>query len=98
MTRQRISERAAGYMELAGAQKDGDCQVVEVDGGISQDLGCCNVFGLKSGKPKEFRCGTCEYVVSGQGEYDSEPKQLTKDNTRGLSLREILDSELPVGG
>ena len=95
MKQKRIDERAAGYLELPGAVKDGDCQVVEVAGGISQDLGCCNLFGLKGGAEKLFSCGTCEYVT-GQGEQDDESKPLTKQNSRGMTLREILDSERPV--
>lgn len=32
MNKVRINERAAGYMELDGAQKDADCQVIDVAG------------------------------------------------------------------
>lgn len=57
----KSSAQSAGYMELPGAVKDGDCKIVAVDGGISKKLGCCNLFKLKNGKPKEFRCGTCKF-------------------------------------
>ena len=49
----------AGYMELSGAAKDADCEIVE--GRISTKLGCCNLFDPESGA-QEFRCGTCEFV------------------------------------
>lgn len=58
----RISPKQAGYMELPGAKKDADCAKVEVAGGVSKGLGCCNIFELKSGAPKLFSCGTCEYL------------------------------------
>lgn len=57
----KLTAKAAGYMELAGAIKDGACTIVNVPAGISKDLGCCNQFQLKSGKPKQFRCGTCKF-------------------------------------
>ena len=58
---EKVSELAAGYMELAGAKKDGDCKIVEVDGGISKDLGCCNLFKPESEKVQKFSCGTCHF-------------------------------------
>lgn len=58
----RVSAQQAGYLELPGAKKDGDCRTVEVEGGISKDLGCCNQFGWNSKTEKKFSCGTCEYV------------------------------------
>jgi len=58
----RVSAQQAGYMELPGAKKDSDCNKVEVDGGVSARLGCCNLFGLRKGAAKVFSCGTCEYV------------------------------------
>jgi hypothetical protein len=57
----RVSSVAAGYMELEGAKKDGECAIVEVKNGVSRDLGCCNLFGPKKSVTK-FSCGTCEYV------------------------------------
>lgn len=59
----RISAKQAGYMELPGAKKDGDCRKVEVEGGISQKLGCCNLFEQGKGAENQFRCGTCEYHI-----------------------------------
>jgi hypothetical protein len=59
---QRISATAAGYMELAGAKKDGDCHKVKVEGGLSKELGCCNKFEPESKAVKQFRCGECEYL------------------------------------
>ena len=58
----RVDSKIAGYMELPGAQKDGDCVRVKVSGGISKVLGCCNLFEYQEGEPKRFSCGTCEYV------------------------------------
>jgi hypothetical protein len=57
---ERIDSKIAGYMELSGAQKDGDCVRVKVANGISQRLGCCNLFEPDKGA-KLFSCGTCEY-------------------------------------
>lgn len=57
----RISAKAAEYMELAGAKKDGDCVKVAVDGGISLELGCCDKFKPKSASVKQFRCGECKF-------------------------------------
>lgn len=58
----RVDSKIAGYMELPGAQKDGDCVRVKVAGGISKRLGCCNLFEPEKGV-KLFSCGTCEYVT-----------------------------------
>lgn len=58
----RIPESEAGYMELRGAVKDADCRKVEVDGGVSSQLGCCNFFEPESEGVQEFRCGQCEYI------------------------------------
>lgn len=57
----RIPESKAGYTELAGAKKDGDCHKVRVAGGISKELGCCNYFQAESKQTQVFSCGTCEY-------------------------------------
>lgn len=59
----KYTEKSAGYMELLGAEKDADCQIVEVKGGISKQLGCCNHFEPKP-EVKQFRCGNCEYLVN----------------------------------
>jgi hypothetical protein len=58
----RIPEKQAGYMELRGAQKDADCRKVEVDGGVSGELGCCNFFEPENERVQTFCCGNCEYV------------------------------------
>jgi hypothetical protein len=56
----KLSAKAAGYMELSGAVKDGGCLIVDVPGGISKKLGCCNSFKPQSGA-KQFRCGECKF-------------------------------------
>lgn len=58
----RLSAAQAGYMELTGAVKDADCRKVEVKGGISKELGCCNEFQPEKKSTKRFRCGDCEYL------------------------------------
>lgn len=50
------------YMELPGAQKDADCAKVKIRGGVSSDLGCCDRYEWDPTKPKQFRCGACEYL------------------------------------
>jgi hypothetical protein len=96
MNEKRINEKAAGYMELVEAQKDTDCQVVTVDGGVSSNRGCCNLFEPENEATTEFRCGACEYLIGQVSESESKP--LTKESTRGMTLREILDSQRPVEG
>jgi hypothetical protein len=54
-------EEQAGYMELDGAQKDADCSKVQVEGGVSSDLGCCNEFQPQQGAA-EFKCGNCTFL------------------------------------
>lgn len=58
----RISAKAAGYMELAGAVKDADCHIVNVPGGVASERGCCNKFQRQNAKVIRFHCGGCEYV------------------------------------
>jgi len=57
----RVEDCAAGYMELEGAVKDAECEIVEVKNGISSERGCCNLFDPEKGAAA-FQCGTCEYV------------------------------------
>lgn len=57
----RVDAKTAGYMELSGAQKDADCNKVNVKSGVSSQLGCCNLFQPQGGDTKKFSCGTCEY-------------------------------------
>lgn len=64
LDRDRVDAEKAGYLELAGATKDGDCKIVFVKGGVSRVLGCCNLFDPASKRTKLFNCGNCEYVVS----------------------------------
>lgn len=59
----RISAKEAGYMELVGAKKDGDCEKVAVKGGISLERGCCNEFQREAVLTTKFSCGTCEYKL-----------------------------------
>jgi hypothetical protein len=59
----KIPSAQAGYMELTGAQKDGDCRKVEVAGGVSRERGCCNEFKPEDDETIRFSCGTCEYVI-----------------------------------
>ena len=54
-------------MELEGATKDADCSKVQVEGGVSSDLGCCNDFEPKPGA-QEFKCGNCSYLEGGAEE------------------------------
>jgi hypothetical protein len=58
----RVTAEAAGYMELAGARKDADCEIVQVNGGVSKELGCCNLFKPETGTQK-FSCGTCTELI-----------------------------------
>jgi hypothetical protein len=58
----RESAEEAGYLELKNAEKDGDCSKVNVPGGISRDLGCCDLYQPESEDTESFKCGVCEYV------------------------------------
>lgn len=58
----RLSAAQAGYMELQNAVKDADCRKVEVKGGVSSQLGCCDLYQPESKAVKQFRCGECEYL------------------------------------
>ena len=58
----RLTPAQAGYMELEGAKKDADCDKVEVEGGVSRELGCCNEYQPENPGVQEFRCGECEYL------------------------------------
>jgi len=58
----KIPSARAGYMELKGAKKDAQCSKVEVAGGVSQCLGCCDHFRPENDKVDAFKCGSCEYV------------------------------------
>jgi hypothetical protein len=62
----KIPEAQAGYMELTGAQKDGDCSKVDVQGGVSLDRGCCNEFQPQDEQTDTFSCGNCKYGSESQ--------------------------------
>jgi hypothetical protein len=66
----KIPQAQAGYMELTGAEKDGDCSKVDVQGGVSLDRGCCNEFQPQDEATTTFSCGNCEYGSERQGEND----------------------------
>jgi hypothetical protein len=61
----RVSAEAAGYMELDGAQKDGDCSRVNVAGGVSSKLGICREQFEPQEGAREFECGSCQFYKSG---------------------------------
>ncbi len=61
---ERMTPEEAGYMELSGAKKTGDCKIVAVPGGVSFQLGCCNEFEAFDESVQKFSCGTCEYRKS----------------------------------
>jgi hypothetical protein len=63
----KITASKAGYMELTNARKDSDCSKVNVPGGVSLALGCCNFFEPEGTYVQTFRCGTCEYKYLGDG-------------------------------
>lgn len=89
----RMSPEAAGYMELEGADKAGDCGKVRVKGGVSKKLGCCNEFNPQT-KVKEFRCGTCTHVIEKPVAQDSappavEPLRLAMDRAPTMRHKDI---------
>jgi hypothetical protein len=90
----RIGEQAAGYLELDGARKDGDCSTVEVSGGISRDGGCCNNWTPES-DAKNFSCGTCEFVT-GPGQNLDGQRPLGKREARKMSMSDVLNSSRPA--
>lgn len=60
----RATPEEAGYLELEGAQKDADCQLVNVPGGVSSAKGCCNIWDTVPGA-QAFSCGTCTKIKQG---------------------------------
>ena len=56
----RVTAQAAGYRELEGAAKDGECDLVAVPAGVSAGRGCCNLFEPDAGAAR-FACGSCEH-------------------------------------
>ena len=77
----KIPEAQAGYMELAGAQKDGGCSKVDVQGGVSLDLGCCNFFEPQDQSTDSFRCGECKYGSEAQDKSE-------QNDTSGMTTQE----------
>ena len=96
MNKTRISEQEAGYLELPGAKKDADCNVVEVEGGVSSERGCCNSFKWASQNVEYFRCGECKYL-SGQQERNGE-RPLGRREAARMSFSDVLNSERPAEG
>jgi hypothetical protein len=68
-------------MELAGAQKDGDCSKVDVQGGVSLDRGCCNDFEPQDEQTDTFSCGNCKFGSEQAGAQND-----TGGNQEGLAL------------
>lgn len=91
----RITAEQAGYLELPDAVKDADCEIVEVEGGVSSERGCCNSYGWRSANPKGFSCGECKYV-EGASDQPEENRPLGKKEARGMSFKDILESQRPV--
>lgn len=60
----KVPELAAGYMELEGARKDGECGLVAVPSGVSGARGCCNLFEPKA-DAQAFECASCEHFEGG---------------------------------
>jgi hypothetical protein len=58
----KYTAKEVAYMELSGAVKDAGCKIVDVKGGVSRQLGCCNEFQPQSEKTCLFSCGTCEFI------------------------------------
>jgi hypothetical protein len=58
-------------MELSGAQKDGECSKVDVQGGVALDLGCCNYFEPQDESVDRFCCGECKYGSSSERPNDT---------------------------
>lgn len=93
----RITAAQAGYLELPGAVKDADCEVVEVDGGVSSERGCCNSYAWRSRNPKGFSCGECRYLEDA-GEQADGARPIGKREAAKMSDEELLNSDRPVFG
>lgn len=92
----KIPEADAGYMELSGATKDADCNKVNVEGGVSSNLGCCNYFEPQDDSTDKFSCGTCQHVEGdGQGPADDKAQALPSDHPLN-KLRAKRRNTLPV--
>lgn len=67
---QKMTPQEAGYLELPGAQKDAQCDIVDVPGGVSSQKGCCNSFRAQP-DAQGFNCGSCTHLGT-QEEEDSQ--------------------------
>lgn len=76
-------------MELAGAQKDGACSKVDVQGGVSLDLGCCNFYEPQDPSVDQFKCGECKYGS------DSQDKSEQND-TSGMTNQSSPGADHPL--
>ena len=72
----KVTAQSVDYMELPGAKKDAECSHVDVKGGVSGKLGCCNDFEWDHGTGKLFSCATCEYVIKLKDDYFFADKKL----------------------
>lgn len=70
----KVSADTAGYMELEGAAKSGDCGLVQVAGGVSGDQGCCNLFDPQQGAAS-FCCEECEHFSAQPQAQQAEPQE-----------------------
>ena len=66
----RISAKQAEYMELYGAEKEGDCRKVKVSGGISKARGCCDYYDPETEKTNIFNCGHCSHHTDAVEQYN----------------------------
>ena len=83
----RESAKSAEYMELAGAGKDADCQKVEVQGGVSRELGCCDRFQPRDKGVQEFECGECKHVsLTNEATGDQFNEPLSSDDSSAPSF------------
>ena len=99
MNETRITEQQAGYLEFPDSEKDADCSVVEVDGGVSSEGGCCNSFGWADPSSRTFSCGTCKYLKGAEeGESYGEEKPLGKKEAGRMSFEDVLNSPRPGKG
>jgi hypothetical protein len=85
----KIPEAQAGYMELQGAVKDGDCSKVDVQGGVSLDRGCCNEFEPQDETTDTFDCGNCKYGSEQEGADKNEPGAMEQGLAKDHPLQQL---------
>jgi hypothetical protein len=83
----KTSAAAAGYMELAGAEKDGQCDVVEVAGGVSLDSGMCRKLFDAESDADEFCCDDCTHSSGADKGADDADDASDADAPSGASLQ-----------